>query len=165
MDAGADPRACVIPPQYRDQMPSLPTLELIRKQVEAQLDIQLRHMESLDNKAGVALGFSGILAATAEPEGALDALARVTAALAALAAMSSLIPRDFPILKMRAFRDRYLQANQRFISIHLLDTKIRMEEEASMLLSRKAGRLKVALVLLVASVLLSTSDTFVTGGN
>lgn len=44
----------------------LPSLDVVLAAVEAQRDKQLGHFESLDNKAGVLLGFAGAIAALAK---------------------------------------------------------------------------------------------------
>lgn len=58
-----------------------------------------------------------------------------------------------------------LRADPGFTKLHLLDTQIRMEEEASALLDRKASRLKLAVGLLAVGILLSAAGMLVTGGN
>lgn len=41
----------------------LPSLEVVRDQVRIELDLQFRHFDALDSKAGVVLGFSGAIVA------------------------------------------------------------------------------------------------------
>ena len=42
------------------------SLDLIASLVEVQQDHQLRHFDGLDNKAGIMLGFAGVLVAIAD---------------------------------------------------------------------------------------------------
>lgn len=49
--------------------------------------------------------------------------------------------------------------------LHLLDTMIRMEERASALLDLKAGRLRLAIVLLAIAALLGAGGTLLEGGS
>ncbi len=44
----------------------LPSLDLIASLVEAQQAHQLRHFDGLANKAGIVLGFAGVLVAIAD---------------------------------------------------------------------------------------------------
>jgi hypothetical protein len=143
----------------------LPSPELIASRVEAQLDVQLRHFDGLDNKAGIVLGFAGILVAIGN--GATIALAvagRVAAVAAAVLALWAFLPRKYPVLDMRKLRDRYLRADLEFTTLHLLDTEIRMEERASALLDRKAFRLKLAVGLLATAALMIAAGTLLDGG-
>ncbi len=143
---------------------ALPSLELMSEAVKTQLESQLRHFDGLDAKAGIVLGFSGVLAALASDESALRLPSRLVAAIAALVAMWSFLPRRFPVLDLRGFRERYLRANLEFAKLHLLDTMIRMEEQASIVLERKARRLRLAIGLLAIAVVLSSGGTLVKGG-
>jgi hypothetical protein len=109
------------------------------------------------------LGFAGILVAIGN--GATVALAvagRVAAA--AVLALWAFLPRKYPVLDMRKFRDRYLRADLEFTTLHILDTEIRMEERASAPLERKAFRLKMAVGLLAAAVLLIATGILSEGG-
>jgi hypothetical protein len=111
------------------------------------------------------LGFAGILVAIGN--GATVALAvagRVAAVAAAVLALWAFLPRKYPVLDMRKFRDRYLRADLEFTTLHILDTEIRMEERASALLERKAFRLKMAVGLLAAAVLLIATGILSEGG-
>lgn len=81
---------------------ALPSLELIADLVLAEREAQLRHVESLDGKAGIVLGFAGTVAAlgntSASPFGAAGT---VLAAFAAAAAVWTFAPRAFPVLEAR----------------------------------------------------------------
>ncbi|MGH2827743.1 MAG: hypothetical protein ACRDKF_12305 [Actinomycetota bacterium] len=143
----------------------LPSLELIASRVETQLDFQLRHFDGLDNKAGIVLGFAGILVAIGN--GATVALAvagRVVAVAAAMLALWAFLPRKYPVLDMRKLRNRYLRADLEFTKLHLLDTEIRMEERASSLLGLKAFRLKLAVGFLAVAVFLTAAGILFEGG-
>jgi hypothetical protein len=61
------PALDVTPSPYRECMAErLPSLDLIASLVEVQQDHQLRHFDGLDNKAGIMLGFAGVLVAIAD---------------------------------------------------------------------------------------------------
>lgn len=72
----------------------LPSLDVVLAAVETQRTQQLGHFESLDNKAGVLIGFAGAIAALAKDVGTLSArFGVVLAILASFLAMWSLRPR------------------------------------------------------------------------
>lgn len=131
----------------------LPSLRLIAARVDAQLDLQIRHFESLDNKAGIVLGFAGVLVAVAGGTGGFAVVGRVSAVSASLFALWAFLPRNYPVIDTRKLRDRYLRADPEFTDLHLLHTQIAMEELASEVLRRKAFRLRVSISLLAASIL------------
>ncbi|MCA1571597.1 MAG: hypothetical protein LC798_15015 [Chloroflexi bacterium] len=143
----------------------LPSLDLIAWRVEAQLEHQLRHFDGLDNKAGVVLGFAGVLVAIADGFGPLAFAGRIVAVGAGLLALWAFLPRKYPVLNTRRLRDRYLRADPGFTKLHLVDTQIRMEERASALLDRKAFRLKLAVGLLALAILLIAGSMLLSGGN
>jgi len=121
----------VAPFSYRGPMvEGLPSLDLVASRVEVQLDHQLRHFDGLDNKAGIVLGFAGVLVAIADGFEALAIAGRIGAVGAALLALWAFLPRKYPVLDTRKLRDRYLRADSGFTKLHLLDTQIRMEEGA-----------------------------------
>jgi hypothetical protein len=122
----------------------LPSVDLVASRVELQLEHQLMHFDGLDTKAGIVLGFAGILVAIANRAEQLTIAGRIAAVGAALLSLWAFLPRKYPVLDTRKLRDRYLRADPGFTKLHLLDTQIRMEEEASALLDRKASRLKLA---------------------
>lgn len=142
----------------------LPSLDLIALRVQAQLEHQLRHFDGLDNKAGIVVGFAGVVVAITEGLKPLAIAGRLAAVLAALLALWSFLPRRYPVLDTRKLRDRYLRADPEFTKLHLLDTQIRMEERASSLLGRKAFRLKLAAVCLAGAVLLIAAGILLEGG-
>ena len=122
----------------------LPSLRLIAARVDAQLELQIRHFESLDNKAGIVLGFAGVLAAVAGGTGVFAVGGRVFGVSASLFALWAFLPRNYPVIDTRKLRDRYLRADPEFTDLHLLHTQIAMEERASEVLRRKALRLRVS---------------------
>ncbi len=142
----------------------LPSLDLVALRVQAQLEHQLQHFDGLDNKAGIVVGFAGVVVAIAEGLRLLAIAGRLAAVLAALLALWSFLPRRYPVLDTRKLRDRYLRADPEFTKLHLLDTQIRMEERASVLLDRKAFRLKLAVACLAAAVLLMAAGILLEGG-
>jgi hypothetical protein len=144
----------------------LPSLGLVAAQVEKQLANQLDHFDGLDSKAGIVLGFAGVLVAVAGAFGPLQVAGKIVSVSAALLALWAFVPRKYPVLNTARFRDRYLRSDPSFTQLHLLDTQIMMEEQAARLLARKALRLKLSVMLLALSiVLLAAGMLFHTGGS
>lgn len=134
-------------------MERLQSLDVIRGEVDRQLDVQLRHFEGVDAKAGVILGFSAaFVALTTTASQPLLRAGTILAGIAALLALSAFWPRRYPIIDLLTFRTKYLNAEPSFTAIHLLDTKIQMENQAKNLVHDKAGRLEASLVFLTAAV-------------
>ncbi|MFN2527036.1 MAG: hypothetical protein ABR505_12375 [Actinomycetota bacterium] len=134
------------------------SLDLIREEVLSERDLQLRHFDGLDAKAGVLLGFAGLLAALAPiQESVLIELARAAAVIAAGAAFSAFWPRDYPVTDVRGLRQHYLYAQEEFTKRRLMDTQIIMIEQARDLMNRKATRLKIATASLAVGVLLAAA--------
>lgn len=131
----------------------LSSLRLISARVEAQLELQVRHFESLDNKAGIMLGFAGLLLAVAGGKDGFAVLGGIFAVSASLSALWAFLPRGYPVIDTRKLRDRYLRADPEFTDLHLLHTLIAMETKAAQLLRRKALRLSVSITFLAASIL------------
>lgn len=137
----------------------LPSLSLIREQLNHELELQLRHFDALDAKAGIVLGFAAALVALAGGNATSLGLAGgVTAGLSALVALGAFVPRKYPVVNTRSLRDKYVHAELQFTELHLLDTSVAMNEEAANLLKRKARWLIAAIALLAGAALLLTLE-------
>ncbi len=133
----------------------MPSLDYLSGEIQTEREAYVRHFDSLDTKAGVLLGFSGILVSLATSLGSpIGALAGLAALLAVVFALFAYVPREAPALDVLHVREQYLAADERFARLHLLDTKIHMIREFAGILSEKALRLRIGLVLLAVSALL-----------
>ena len=134
---------------------TLPSLDTISSLVLAEREAQLRHVESLDTKAGIVLGFAGAVVALGTREASsLSIAGTVTAAIAAALAMWTFMPRAVPVLEARVLRDRYLRANASFTRLHVLDTTVEMIETSARLIRSKSRRLRASMMLLVLATAL-----------
>lgn len=130
----------------------LTSLELIHETFERERDRDLAHFEGLDTKAGVVLGFSGVLA-TLHGAGTSPSLIGVILAVgAATAGLLAFWPRNFPTVDAQVLRE-YLNAEERFTRLVMVDTYLELLAEGRDLLKSKARRLKWAMVLLATSAL------------
>lgn len=132
----------------------LPSLDLLLQLVQAERDKQLQHFDALDAKAGVIVGFTGVLVALAASEpGRIVALGMGAGMLSGGFALAAFWPRAHPVLEPTPLR-RYLTAEEQFTKLTVLDTLEEMVNETSVLLQRKGLRLRVSLAALAVAVVL-----------
>ncbi|MGQ0804764.1 MAG: hypothetical protein ACT4PI_12995 [Actinomycetota bacterium] len=140
----------------------LPSLDVIAREVRAERDTQFRHVDAVDAKAGVILGFSGVLVAVGV--GAFD-LYRLPALLSALLAAGTagavFRPKRNPTWDLASFRDERLRSEAVFTELALLDTHIDMIESQRALLHRNTLLLGWSLRALVAAAVLLVAGTLI----
>jgi hypothetical protein len=148
----------------------LPSLALVVEQVAAERETMNTHAESLDTKAGVVLGFAGVLVglgATAQSIVSNETVFQVglgIAVLSAALAAWAFLPRRYPVLEVFRLRQSYLMAPEEETQLHLLDTQIEMVMEAADLVKRKGRRVKLAVACLAISAGLVVAGTLVAMG-
>lgn len=126
----------------------LPSLELLLDLVQRERDKQLTHLDALDNKAGIVLGFAGLLITLAPDVAVGFQLVGVIAGAVSIAlALASFWPRRFPVLEPSALR-RYLRAEESFTRLTVHDTLEDFVNEGSDILQSKGRRLGRALASL-----------------
>lgn len=130
---------------------SFPSIDVISYRVEAERERQIGHFEALDTKAGIVMGFAGVLVAISTTQSMLVAAGRMFAILAAGWAGWSFLPRDVPVLDARRLR-RYVRAELDITKLHILDTEVDMAAGTEELLRNKARRLIIALAHPAAAV-------------
>lgn len=141
-------------------MPALPSLELLADEVAAELAAQERRGDALDSKAGIVLGFAGLLVGLVMQHGrdAVGTAGLAAAALAAICAGLAFLPRSTPTLGVLQMRQAYLTAEVEFTRLRMLDTRIEMYRYTQRLLKTKAFLVKVATAALGLAVLLIVLD-------
>lgn len=137
------------------------SLETIAVEARSERNAQLRHFEGLDAKAGVTIGFAGLLVTFSSGTSLLMVAGRSSAILAALIAVTAFLPRRFPTLDLDHLRDVYARTEPAFTQQFLVDATAGFVSRGSKLLQRKANGLRLALGLLAASVLLEGLATIV----
>jgi hypothetical protein len=143
-------------------MPAMPSLDLLSQVVTAELEAHERRYDALDTKAGVLLGFAGVVVAltAGNLHGGWAHTGTAFAGLAALLAGGAFTPRRFPAVALLTLRDRYLTAEEDFTRLRLLDTRIAMYRQITRGLWRKAMLVTAsALTLGVAVVLTVVAST------
>jgi hypothetical protein len=152
------------------ELPVLPSLDLVASQVATERATINSHAESLDTKAGVVLGFAGVLVglgATAQPDISRAITFEVGlgfAVLAALLAALSFLPRGYPVLEVARLRENNLTASEEETKLELLDTEIVMVDEAGRLVRTKGRRVQVAVTSLAVGASLVVAGTLAAAG-
>jgi hypothetical protein len=134
------------------------SLDLLIELNQAERQLQLAHFDSLDTKAGLVLGFAGVLIALGNGAGGLaGTVSTILAALAAVASVTSFWPRRFASIDPTRLGD-YAGAELAFTQLTVLDTLEVMLVETTEKLNLKSRRLKWALMSLTAAAVLAASD-------
>lgn len=146
-------------------------MRIIAAQVAAERETMNSHAESLDTKAGVVLGFAGVLVGLgATAQGFISNRFLFQAGLVAGVAAGALaawafLPRRYPVIEVFRLRERYLTAPEQMTQLHLLDTQIEMVRQAADLVRRKGRRVKAAVVCLAGAAASVVAGTLIaTGG-
>ena len=138
-----------MPSADRDDLPSI---GLVLDVLRAGREERCGHFEALDQKAGLAIGFAGVLVTLSndisEPWRALGVVASV---ISAGLALSSFWPRGYEVLDN--VRD-YLAAPEPQTQLVLVDTLAVMNLRTDRSMGAKARRLKAALVALALAVVM-----------
>lgn len=137
-------------------MPGLPSLRLLGEETAAELAAHERRVDALDSKAGVLLGFSGVIVALSAVnlDGLLGVAAMAVAGLAAILSGAAFVPRRFPTLELLALRKSYLGAEEDFTRLRLMDTRIAMYRQVQERLKWKARLVTLAALTLGLAVVL-----------
>lgn len=136
-----------------------PSFDIVAEETRLQLDLQHRHFDALDTKAGIVLGFSGVLVALGtRSQTWLTATALVLAVASSLCSGNAFRPRNFPVVEVLELRERYLSAEPKFTSLRLLDSRVEMWHQGTWLLELKAKWLKRSLGTLALSVIMFAAD-------
>lgn len=123
----------------------VPSLDVLARRLDRERDQLQRHADALDTKAGLILGFSGLIAALGATGGVLVTAGRLVAVLAAGLCLLALQPRPFGAVEVLALRDQHLTDPAEVTALDLLDTDIEIQRRDQRLLARKSARLQLAM--------------------
>lgn len=147
-----------------------PSLQILLERVASERETMNAHAESLDTKAGVILGFAGVLVAlgaTAQATIATDGIFQAGLVFAAIAAGSAawvVLPRRYPVLEVFPLRQKLLMASESETQLQLLDTQIQMVMEVSRLVRSKGSRIRLSVMFLAIAAMLIVIGTLTAGG-
>jgi hypothetical protein len=151
--------------------PALPSLQILLDQVASERELMNAHAESLDAKAGVLLGFAGVLVglgataqATISTDGIFQSGLAVAAVAAGLAAWA-VLPRHYPVLQVLSVRQKLLVAAEPETRLQLLDVQIKMIMDTAELVKYKGRRVRWSVVCLAIAAALVVVGTLTAGGH
>jgi hypothetical protein len=150
--------------------PALPSCPILLDQVAKERETMNTHADSLDTRAGVILGFAGVLVglgATARDEIVANTVFQsglAVAVVAAVLAAWAVLPRRYPVLQVLPARQKLLSAPESETQLQLLDVQIKMVMEAADQVRLKGFRVRWSIVCLSVAVLLVVVGTLVAGG-
>ena len=153
-----------------DEDQELPSLVIVLAQVAAERETMNAHAESLDGKAGVVLGFAGVLvglgatAQVAVSGGVIFQIGLAVAVVAAVLAAWAFLPRRYPVLEVERLRQANLTASEAETRLELLDTQIEMVKEASTLVRQKGWRVRAGVGCLAIAAALVVAGTLTAVG-
>jgi hypothetical protein len=99
----------------------LPSLQLVHDSFERERDRDLAHFDALDTKAGVVVGFAGVLVAIGSADSVAAIIASAAGIAASLVGLSAFWPGRFPALEPQHLRS-YFSAEERMTRLVLVDT-------------------------------------------
>lgn len=149
---------------------AMSSLSVVIDQVASERETMNAHAESLDGKAGIVLGFTGVLVglgATAQAmisENAVFQAGLSVAVIAALLAAWAFLPRNYPVLEVQVLRDSYLASPPQDTQLVLLDTQIEMVKQTADLVKRKGRRVRWSIACLATAAMLIVIGTLAAGG-
>jgi hypothetical protein len=132
----------------------LRSIELLLRETRAEREVAGRLHEALEARAGVILGFTGILIALLPGRGALTLVGAGFAAATALTSLWTLLPWIRVDLDPGDLSDDYASADVAFTYSGLLAAQIRSWMRLRAAVRRKAARLLLSLGLLATSVVI-----------
>jgi hypothetical protein len=159
--------ARVAPPTVLS-LPAMPSLDLILEQVRDERAGQLSHADALDGKAGLVLGFAGVLITLGISDVANSwpvVMGMLFTALSGLLALAAFVPRPYQRLKMRHLRDAYLTHTSDYTKLRLLDTMIYHAENNAVRTRWKARFLYGAFLALATAVVFLSVGALIPGDN
>lgn len=140
-----------------------PSLEVVRDELNHEISAQGERLRSLDGRAGVQLGFSGVLVglvkAVDHPH-AVQLAGQAAAALAGVLAVTAFLSRrGEAILDPRGLRMRYLLTPAEDTRLVVLDTRIALFTESRKNFKDKVKLLAASLIFLSAALVLLVLGT------
>ncbi|MHB1912531.1 MAG: hypothetical protein ACYCTI_10830 [Acidimicrobiales bacterium] len=134
-------------------VPATPSLDLLYSLAREELDTEMRHQEALDTKAGVILGFAGVLVGLAIEHSVHERTPGLIAAGGSgFLAMVAFLPRHYPVFELGPLRQRYLTGQPDATKLVLFDALVAMVDDIRAYLRIKGWLLRAATVALVVAI-------------
>lgn len=137
------------------------SLELVLDLVRDERRLMGSHFDALDTKAGLVLGFSGVIAALTPDGGSTFGIVSLAGSIvAAFLAVATFWLRKHPALAPSVISD-YVGADPSFTKIRVVDTLRSMVEEGRGVLDVKGRILKAAISSLLTAAISVAVDRLV----
>jgi len=122
----------------------MPSLEIVRHELDLEVASQERRGSGLDTKAGLVLVAAGVFVGIVPSRDltALEVAAQLLALLAGGGALWAAFPRISASIEPRGLRDRYLTADPDHSKRRILDTRIHLFERDERRLRQKLQRMR-----------------------
>jgi hypothetical protein len=133
--------------------PTTPSLDLLYSLAREELDTETRHGEVLDTKAGVILGFAGVLVGLAIGHSVNERTPGLIAAgVSGFLAMVAFLPRHYLIFELGPLRQRYLTSQPDATKLVLFDALVVMVDDVRADLRIKGWLLRASTMALVIAI-------------
>ena len=153
-----------------NDLPLLPSLDVVRSELDREQDSYERRAAQFDTRAGLILAASGVVVGfRATQPTLLGVLAQVAAAVAGGFAVLAFLPRVAGILSPMALREAYIHRPEEVTKLVVLDTRLTIHADDLQQLRKKVHRLRLAVYSLGIAVVLAVLGSIVsylgTGGS
>lgn len=137
-----------------------PSLDVVEKELDRSSAEQFQRASALDTKAGLLLGFAGVMIALGpDAPGYLDVISQAGAVSAAFLAAWALWPQSANEVGPTALRDNYVDKSPILSRSALYATRAEHFDQNEVRLKTKVKRMRGAMSVLVASTVLSVGST------
>lgn len=139
-----------------------PSLPVVRAELDVELGLLERRSTAVDTKAGLVLGFAGVLVGlTKDVQTWITVAGQVLAVVAAVLAILGFLPRYGGAVNPMTLRQKYLTTDRAATELAVLDTRLLLKEQDEAALRVKARRVRVAVVLLVLAIAVVVANSVV----
>ncbi|CAL9460288.1 hypothetical protein SUDANB95_02609 [Actinosynnema sp. ALI-1.44] len=139
-----------------------PSMSVVRAELDIELGLVERRSAAVDTKAGLVLGFSGILVGlTKDVTSWITVAGQFLAVLAAVTAIGAFLPRYGGAVNPMTLRRKYLTADKATTELAVLDTRLALKERDEAALRVKARRVRAAVVVLVLAIAVIVANSVV----
>jgi hypothetical protein len=139
-----------------------PSRSVVRAELDVELGLLERRSAAVDTKAGLVLGFAGVLVGlTKDVQSWITVAGQVLAVLAAVMAIRAFLPRYGGAVNPMTLRRKYLTTDKAVTELSVLDTRLMLKEQDEAALRVKARRVRAAVVLLVLAIAVLVANSVV----
>lgn len=146
-----------------DPQPALPSIDVIRSELDREQESYERRASSVDTKAGLILAAAGVVVSFRATQPTLPGIcAQVVAGVAGGLAVLAFLPRVAGTLSPMALRNAYVHRPEETTKLVILDTRLTIHADDERQLKRKASYLRAAVCVLGIAVMLAVLGSAVT---